>query len=289
MIVDTHVHPVASDTQTYPIAPLGGVQSDWSKGFSNTAEQFLSHMKAAGVDQATLVQGSTVHGYDNSFTADCCAAYPDRFVGVACTDPQAPDAPDVLSYWIEERGLRGVRVFTTGSTLTESNWLDDPKINPFWDRARQLKIPVCIQIRYSGIPMLVKVVERYPDVPMLLDHIAGPNLEDGPPYGGAKDLLELSRYPSVHLKSSTMNIRAASKGRSTVQAFFQTLLQRFGARRILWCSNYPSTRATGPEPYKDLVEEARRELAALSAEDLGWIFGGTARELYLDLKTRVPA
>lgn len=287
MIVDTHVHPVASDTQKYPIDPLGGVQSDWSKGFTNTVDEFLAHMKAAGVDQTTLVQGSTVHGYDNSYTADCCAAHPDRFVGVACTDPQMPDAADVLSYWIEEKGLRGVRVFTTGSTLAESNWLDRTLLDPFWQRARQLKIPVCIQIRYAGIPLLRTVMERYPEIPMLLDHSAGPNLEDGPPYEAAKDLFALSSYPNLYLKVSTINLRAAAKGKSTVNQFFEALVEKFTARHLLWCSNYPSTRGTGPEPYKELVDEASQALAVVALDDLHWIMGDNARDLYPDLKARL--
>lgn len=288
MIVDTHVHPVAADTQKYPIDPLGGVQSDWSKGFTNTVDEFLAHMKRAGVDQTTLVQGSTVHGYDNTYTADCCAAHPDKFVGVACTDPQMPDAADVLSYWIEDKGLRGVRVFTTGSTLAESNWLDRTLLDPFWQRALQLKIPVCIQIRYAGIPMLRSVMERYPDIPMLLDHCAGPNMEDGPPYEAAKDLLDLSRYPNLYLKVSTINLRAAAKGKSTVNAFFKALVERFTARRLLWCSNYPSTRGTGPEPYKELVDEAWQALSVVALDELHWIMGDNARELYPDMKTRMP-
>src|SRR2546425_12685381 len=117
IIVETHAHPVAADTTKYPIDPLGGVQSEWSKDFTNTGEEFLALMDEAGVAQATLVQASTVHGYDNSYTAECAAAHPDRFVGIGCIDALAPDAPDVLSYWIEDQGLKGIRLFTTGSTL----------------------------------------------------------------------------------------------------------------------------------------------------------------------------
>jgi hypothetical protein len=59
LYVDTHPHILALDTQKYPVAPLGGVQSEWSKSFSNSAEEFLRHMDEAGVGKATLVATTT--------------------------------------------------------------------------------------------------------------------------------------------------------------------------------------------------------------------------------------
>jgi predicted TIM-barrel fold metal-dependent hydrolase len=135
-IVETHMHLLADDLRRYPLAPIGGQQSPWSVGASLTPEAFIAMMDAAGVAKATAVQASTSHGYDNNYTADSVARYPDRFVGVACIDPLLPDAPDTLSYWVEQRGMRGVRLFTTGGQLPESFWLDQPVTHPFWDGPR---------------------------------------------------------------------------------------------------------------------------------------------------------
>ena len=104
MIVDTHLHPIADDTTKYPIAPLGGQQSAWSVGVHMTGDEIVEHIKHAGVDKVTLVQASTVHGYDNTYTAECVAKLPDYFVGVCCIDPQVPDAADTLS--LLENGAR---------------------------------------------------------------------------------------------------------------------------------------------------------------------------------------
>lgn len=41
IIVDAHPHLVAADTKRYPITPLGGRQSEWSKGLHLTAEELL--------------------------------------------------------------------------------------------------------------------------------------------------------------------------------------------------------------------------------------------------------
>lgn len=284
MTVDAHPHLVAADTQRYPIAPLGGRQSEWSKGLHLTAEELLGHMEKAGVDQAAVVQASTVHGYDNSYCADSAARYPNRFVGVSCVDPLASDAPKTLAYWVEARGMRGVRLFTTGSTLPESEWLDSPATYPFWQEAKRLAIPVDVQVRFTGLAMFRRIADRFHDVPMIMDHLANPPLEDGPPYERAQALFSLAGLPNVYLKFSSNNIMEADHGRSTAHEFLERLVEHFGPRRLLWGSNFPGTRGSPQAPYRDLVDLARRAVSFLPEGDQAWLMGGTAQALFPDLR-----
>jgi L-fuconolactonase len=285
-IVDTHTHSISSDTQSYPIAPLGGVQSDWSKEHPVSTEQLIEHMDAAGVSKAVLVQGSTVYGYDNRYVVASVAAHPNRLIGVCCIDATAPDASETLRSLVQEDGLSGVRLFTTGSTLTETGWIDNEEVQPFWQEATALTIPVAVQIHRTGIPSLVKVLERYPDVRVLLDHLSHPSFEGGPPYIHDQALFDLAQYQNVWLKFSTPNILNAKEGGSTVQAFFERAIDMFGANRMMWGSNFPATWGTGMgNPYVELVELARSGLSFLGEEDIEWLLGGTARTVYPELNT----
>jgi predicted TIM-barrel fold metal-dependent hydrolase len=47
---------------------------------------------------------------------------------------------------------------------------------------------------------MVDMAERFPRVRIILDHLARPALEDGPPYTTADSFLALARYPNVYLK-----------------------------------------------------------------------------------------
>lgn len=288
MMIDTHLHPIADDLACYPITPIGGVQSDWSRGLQLTGDEIMAHMRRAGVAQATLVQASTVHGYDNNYCAVCCELHPEQFVGVCCIDPLAPNAAETLSHWIEVRGMRGVRLFTVRAThfpdepatQVQERWLDDPRTLPVWERAQQLGIPVDIQTSTAGLDMVATMLERFPSVPVILDHLAGVTLDDGPPYTAAAPLLALCRFPSCYLKFTTNTLRAAAQGRSNVQPFFELLIERFGANRLLWGSNFPATRGSVRAPYVELVGEARSALAFLPAAVQEQLFAGSARSLY---------
>ena len=83
-VIDIHPHIISPDTVRYPVAPLRGQQSDWSRERPQTFGMLVAEMDAAGVSKAAIVQASTYYGFDNSYVADSIASNPQRFTGV-CT------------------------------------------------------------------------------------------------------------------------------------------------------------------------------------------------------------
>ena len=65
-VVDSHSHVIADDPVRYPLAPMGGKQSDWSKERPVNGAGMALAMKDAGVTKSILVQASTCYGHDNS-------------------------------------------------------------------------------------------------------------------------------------------------------------------------------------------------------------------------------
>jgi len=275
-IVDTHPHIIASDTQRYPRAPLGGHQSDWSRTRPVDVEQLIVEQNRAGIAKAVLVQASTCYGHDNSYVADAVAAHPTRFTGVFSCDILAPDACERIAHWMR-RGLTGMRLFTTGSTMPgQANWLDDPRSFPAWGKAEEAGLPVCLQMTAAGIPQLENVLVRFPGSRVLLDHLARPIQEDGPPYAAASSLWKLARFPGVYVKVTERNIVGATAGKATPETFFGHLVAEFGASRVAWGSNFPASERSLAE----LVALAHEALRFLPDVDREWIFSRTALTLY---------
>lgn len=278
-IVDIHPHVIATDTVKYPLAPLGGTQSTWSRDRPTPFEKLIEAMDAAGVDKAAVVQASTAYGHDNSYVAEAVAAFPKRFTGVFSTDVLAPDAVDKMRYWLD-RGFSGMRLFTTGSTMPgQQTWFDDPRTYPAWEYAGKAGIPVCMQMTPAGFPQLRGLMERFPQVRMILDHLSRPHLIDGPPYAADQAFFDLARYANVYLKVTPVNLAVADWGKGAPASFFGRLVETFGANRIAWGSNFPATAGT----LTDNLANARAKLASLSDADRAWIFGKTAQALYPSL------
>jgi len=274
--VDVHPHVISTDTSRYPRDPLGGSQSDWSRDRPVSAEGMVAAMDEAGVSRSALVQAATCYGYDNSYLADAVAAFPGRFAGVFSVDVFRDDARERIGHWMK-KGLHGLRVFIAGHTMAAKDArLDDPRAFPAWELASDLGLTVSVQLRAAGLPQLETVIARFPRARILLDHMARPLIEDGPPYAEAQSLFALARHPNLFLKLTTHNLRESRKGKATPETFFLRVVAEFGARRIAWGSNYPASEGT----LAGLLAEARAALAPLPEADRDWIFRGTAVALY---------
>ena len=76
-----------------------------------------------------------------------------------------------------------------GSTMSEqASWLDDPKSYPAWTYAADHGLSICMQMSASGIPQLIKMIERLERIDIPLDeHVAPIRLpkavEATPPLG----------------------------------------------------------------------------------------------------------
>ena len=275
-IIDIHPHVISTDERKYPRAPIGGHQSDWSRERPVSYEDMIVAQDKAGVAKAALVQASTCYGHDNSYVAEAVAAHPERFTGVFSCDVLAADATQTMAKWMA-KGLTGMRLFTTGSTMPgQADWLDDARSFPAWRLAEEKHLPVCLQMTAKGIPQLTNVLKRFPKLRVILDHLARPTQDDGPPYKGADSLWGLAVYPNVFLKVTERNLVGARAGKATPETFFGKLVGEFGANRIAWGSNYPASE----RPLPELVELARDTLAFLPQRDREWIFSGTALTLY---------
>lgn len=275
-IVDIHPHIISDDEIRYPPAPLFGTRSEWSKERPTTAEALIEAMDAAGVAKAAVVHSSTTYGFDNSYVTDGCARYPDRLVAVGSVDVLQPDAPKRIREWVE-RGLAGLRLFTGGSTKAfDPRELDDERAFPAWELCGELGLPMCIQTGPIGLPQVMRLAKRFSSVAIVLDHLGRPEVADGMPYTAAQNLFDLAAFDNIYLKLTPRIFEDVKKGNASAETFFPAVVDAFGAQRLAWGSNFP----TSPGTLEAILATAQAGLASLWEEDREWIFGKTALTLY---------
>jgi L-fuconolactonase len=274
--IDIHPHIISDDESRYPPAPLFGKRSDWSQERPTTVETLIAAMDEAGVAKAAVVHSSTTYGYDNSYVVDGCAKYPERLVAVGSVDVLQSDAPETIRKWVD-RGLAGLRLFTGGSTKDfDPSELDDPRSFPSWELCDELGLSMCIQTGPVGLPQITTLARRFPNVTIILDHLARPDVTDGPPYKAASSLFELAPLENIYLKLTPRIFGDTKKGNASPETFFPLLVEKFGSKRLAWGSNFPTSEGT----LSAILNKAKSSLQALSAEDQSWIFGKTAQTLY---------
>ncbi|MEE4450629.1 amidohydrolase family protein [Novosphingobium resinovorum] len=274
--VDIHPHVISDDEQAYPPAPLFGLRSDWSQERPSTVETLIASMDEAGVAKAAVVHSSTTYGFDNSYVVDACNRYADRLIAVGSVDVLAPDAAEVIRGWVD-RGLKGLRVFTGGSTKEfDPSELDDPRAYPAWELLGELGLTMCIQTGPVGLDAVTALAKRFPQVSIILDHLGRPDVTDGAPYAAAASLFDLAPIENIFFKLTPRIMGDSTKGAATPETLFPRFVEAFGAHRMAWGSNYP----TSPGTLGEIKATAEARLACLSGADREWIFAKTAQKLY---------
>jgi L-fuconolactonase len=275
-ICDIHPHIISDDETRYPPAPLFGKRSDWSQERPNTVEALIAAMDEAGVAKAAVVHSSTTYGFDNSYVVDGCNAYSDRLIAVGSVDVATPDAVATIKEWVG-KGLKGLRIFTGGSTKDfDPTELENPAAYPAWELLGELGIPMCIQTGPIGLPQVRELATRFKNVNIILDHLARPDVLDGPPYAHAQSLWDMADLTNVYMKLTPRIMGDVKKGEADPISFFAKTVEVFGANRLAWGSNFP----TSPGTLAEILATAEDRLADLSDADRAWIFGKTAQKLY---------
>ena len=272
-LIDTHVHVVAEDKDAYPLNPAG-LPGAWYLEAPCSAEAFISCMADAGVARAVLVQPVGAYSFDNRYTADSVKAHSQIFAGACCVDINGPDPAAELRYWIEDRGMHGVRLFDLD--LEGSGLLAEPVAQPLWQCADELAAHVIVTVFPHQFPQLRQMLQRYPQIRVSLDHCGFPSVK-GPPWSDSDSLTELVQFDNLYLKVTTHLLNSVADQGNSPAEWVQHLVAHFGADRLMWGSDFSQTHSG---TYTELVDFARKAFAGLSTKDRRLCMGGTAASLW---------
>ncbi len=267
-IIDPHVHVWTHDPR-YPWAP----QTTAPPQQDATPEMLLKLMEANGVSHTVLIQ-FIGYRWDNSYARDSIRKYPGKFLGVCRVNPESPGAPDDLSKLVKEEGFRGVRI-SPGANAS-GDWIGGPLMPPLWRRTQELKAPMTVLTQTSRLPQVGKLIEQFPDLDVVIDHMADCPL-DRPEE--LKKLLDLARYPRVFVKvSHTWSISKQEYPYRDTHAQVQKLYDAFGPRRLMWGTDWPLVeRNCG---YAKALALVRDEMGFLNAEDKRWMLARTIERVW---------
>jgi len=129
------------------------------------------------------------------------------------------------------------------------------------------------------LPALAAMIERHPDLRVVIDHGAKPPIASGELEPWANAIAKLARHPQVCCKVSGLVTEAAPDW--NVQALAPCvahLLACFGAKRLMWGSDWPVVDLAGG--YVRWRNATDALLADLTEDERTAILGGTARAFY---------
>ena len=200
--------------------------------------------------------------------------FPDKFMGVCRVNPEDPRASEQLSRWTEEHGFHGVRL--SPATDASGDWFREPLMDPLFDRAAHLEVPVLILTKPPRLADLASILEHHGDVDVVIDHMADCPI-DSPE--SLELLLDLVKYPRVYVKiSHTWSLSSLAFPWQDTHEMVRRVYEAFGAERLMWGTDWPV--CLGRATYAQALAVVRDEMSFLSAQDKEWILGKTALRLW---------
>jgi predicted TIM-barrel fold metal-dependent hydrolase len=200
--------------------------------------------------------------------------YPQHFQGVARVNPENPGAPDDLSRLVEQQGFRGVRLSPGAGAA--GDWITGALMPPLWKRCHDLKVPMTILAPVTRMPDVQPLIDRFPDLTVVIDHMADSPLDQPEQLN---KLIALKRYPKVFVKvSHTWSLSKQPYPYPDSQAQVRRLYDAFGPQRLMWGTDWPLVE--NHCGYGKALALVRDEMKFLNAEDKSWMLSRTVERVW---------
>ncbi len=142
------------------------------------------------------------------------------------------------------------------------------------------EIPYDLLVRPRHLPVVLELVEKVPDLPMVIDHIAKPLIARRAIDGWAEDMTQIAKIPHIFVKLSGMITEAdpATWTADDLRPYVQQVLGLYGPDRVMFGSDWPVCLAAGS--WKAVLAAFTQALGAQTIELREKILGETAKRFY---------
>jgi len=278
MRVDAHHHVWRLDRGDYdwlkPTPALSPIYRDFELAELGPA------LRAAGISATVLVQAAPTPA-ETRFLLDVARDSAGLVRGVVgWTDLESADAVEALRSLATDPLLKAVRPML--QDLPDPSWIARPEVQPALAALPSLGLRLDALVRPRQIKPLLATLQRHPDLAVVVDHCAKPDVARRAWQPWADDLAAIARHTAAFCKLSGLVTEA---GRSwsvdALRPYVAHVLDAFGSERVIWGSDWPVL--TLAASYSEWVAASDELLANLTPAGRDAIYGGNARRFY-DLK-----
>lgn len=215
-------------------------------------DDLLPLLQAHGVSRTVLVQAADSVA-ETEFMLQL-ATLNEWIAGVVgWVDVSRPESVRTLATWATHPKFKGVRPML--QDLPEHDWIAQRPHPDVMACIADLGLRFDALVKPWHLEHLLRFLDRHPDLPVVVDHAAKPQLGTLDAAGGWQadwavpwrvGMTELAQRPGLHCKVSGLLTECAGEaragtaaGRATLQPVWDQLVSTFGPQRLIWGSDWP--------------------------------------------------
>jgi L-fuconolactonase len=231
----------------------------------------------AGMDGCVAVQASQSEA-ETRFLLQLAADHPFIRGVVGWVDLQAPNVEERLQHFSQHPRLRGIRHIVQDEP--DDEFLLRPEFLRGVAQLRRFGLCYDILIHPRHLAVARTFVEKFPDQPFVLDHLAKPFIRDQRISPWAEDLRALATFPHVTCKLSGMVTEAAWNQwkPADFRPYLDVAFEAFGPDRLMIGSDWPVCRLSAA--YAETMGLVNDYLRAFSQEEQAKVWGLNAVKFY---------
>jgi L-fuconolactonase len=197
---------------------------------------------------------------------------------VGWVDLRSPGLPAQLEGLATHSRLVGVRHVVQAETDDEFMLRDDFQRGITLLAGYDLTYDLLLFPRH--LPVAVKLVEKFPEQPFVLDHIAKPGIADGLMDPWEKGMRALAQHENVYCKLSGMVTEARWKQwrPEDFRPYLDVVFEAFGPQRLMIGSDWPVCTVSGT--YAETLAIVNDYIEPLAPSQKAQILGGNCASFY---------
>ncbi|MBL8671920.1 MAG: amidohydrolase family protein [Alphaproteobacteria bacterium] len=202
------------------------------------------HVARAGITGTVLVQAAPTEA-ETRFMLEVAAASGGLVKGVVgWTDFAAADAPARIAALAQDRLLKGLRPML--QDLPDPAWVLDRRLDPAFRALLAHGLRFDALVKPPNLKPLRTLLDRWPDLPVVVDHGAKPGIAAGEWEPWASDIRAIAADGRTFCKVSGLATEAKADWRADdLRGYVDHLLACFGPARLMWGSDWPVVNLAG--------------------------------------------
>jgi predicted TIM-barrel fold metal-dependent hydrolase len=288
-LFDAHAHFYTNDIAHYPLSAFNTREGE--EGLTRriladpgTPERIFALWDASAVRGGAAVQYNNAYKTDNSYLLDVAEAHPQRVSAVVILDANDPTTPERVSQFAVERGIAGLRLVGFTDKDGASPWLETDAAIATLAAAEQQGVKVVLMVRLPtpdtpadpALALVARLARRFPSLAFVMDHFAWPAKFIDPQVVLTPAHRALAEHANIHFKLTSINLERFAQSGTDSAAFVRAAADVFGARRMMWGSDFGNTL----RPYAEMASAAREAAALLNAGEAAAFLHDSAAALF---------